>query len=91
VQSTTLGLLAAHGIVGAQPDYAIFADTGWGTGIGLRALRWLMSPNACPSRSISFRPGISVTASSMLARRTLGLDPSIHLHDPSRRCRSLSS
>jgi len=29
VQSATLVLMAAHGIVGAQPDCAIFADTGW--------------------------------------------------------------
>ena len=29
VQSATLAILAAHGIVGAQPDCAIFADTGW--------------------------------------------------------------
>lgn len=29
VQSTTLVLMAAHGVVGPMPDCAIFADTGW--------------------------------------------------------------
>jgi len=29
VQSTTLALMAAHGIVGPMPDCAIFADTDW--------------------------------------------------------------
>lgn len=29
VQSTTLALMAAHGEIGAMPDCAIFADTGW--------------------------------------------------------------
>lgn len=48
VQSTTLALLAAHGIVRPMPDCAIFADTGWEPASVYAHLRWLMSPNVLP-------------------------------------------
>lgn len=48
VQSTTLALMAAQGIVGPMPDCAIFADTGWEPASVYAHLRWLMSPNVLP-------------------------------------------
>ncbi|CAH1662480.1 adenine nucleotide alpha hydrolase family protein [Chelatococcus asaccharovorans] len=48
VQSTTLALMAAHGIVGPMPDLALFADTGWEPASVYEHLRWLMSPNVLP-------------------------------------------
>lgn len=48
VQSTTLALLAAHGVVGPMPDCAIFADTGWEPKAVMDHLAWLMSPNVLP-------------------------------------------
>lgn len=43
VQSTTMALLAAHGIIGPMPDCAIFADTGWEPKAVYEHLKWLMS------------------------------------------------
>ena len=48
VQSTTLALMAAHGVVGQMPDCAIFADTGWKPRAVYEHLDWLMSPNVLP-------------------------------------------
>jgi len=48
VQSTTLALMAAHGVVGPMPDCAIFADTGWEPAAVYDHLAWLMSPNVLP-------------------------------------------
>lgn len=48
VQSTTLALMAAHGVVGPMPDCAIFADTGWEPRAVYEHLDWLMSPNVLP-------------------------------------------
>ncbi|AMS45394.1 hypothetical protein FHS67_005214 [Aminobacter aminovorans] len=48
VQSTTLALLAAQGIVGPMRDCAIFADTGWEPASVYAHLRWLMSANVLP-------------------------------------------
>ncbi len=48
VQSTTLALMAAHGVVGPMPDCAIFADTGWEQKAVYEHLAWLMSPNVLP-------------------------------------------
>ncbi len=44
VQSTTLALMAAHGVVGPMPDCAIFADTGWEPKAVYDHLAWLRSP-----------------------------------------------
>lgn len=43
VQSTTLALLAAHGIIGPMPDGAIFADTGAEPAAVYKHLDWLSS------------------------------------------------
>lgn len=48
VQSTTLALLAAHGVIGPMPDCAIFADTAWEPQAVYDHLAWLMSPNVLP-------------------------------------------
>lgn len=48
VQSTTLALLAAHGVIGPMPDCAIFADTAWEPQAVYDHLAWLMSPNLLP-------------------------------------------
>jgi hypothetical protein len=40
VQSTTLALMAAHGVI-EPPDCAIFADTGWEPGYVYEHLNWL--------------------------------------------------
>jgi len=48
VQSTTLALIAAHGIVELMPDCAIFADTGWEPASVYQHPRWLMSKNVLP-------------------------------------------
>ena len=48
VQSTTLALLAAQGIVGPMPDCAIVADTDWEPKVGFEHLARLMSPNVLP-------------------------------------------
>ncbi len=65
VQSTTLALMTAHGVVGPMPDCAIFADTGWEPASVYALCAGSCHRTSCPSRSISFRPGISLTASSM--------------------------
>lgn len=41
VQSTTLALMAAHGVVGPMPDCAIFADTAWEPKHVYEHLNWL--------------------------------------------------
>jgi hypothetical protein len=48
VQSTTLALLAAHGVISPMPDYAVFADTQSEPAHVYRHLSWLMSPNVLP-------------------------------------------
>ena len=48
MESTTLALMAAHGVVGPMPDCAIFADTGWEPNAVYDYLVWLMSPNVLP-------------------------------------------
>lgn len=48
VQSTTLALLAAHGVIRPMPDCAIFADTAWEPQAVYDHLAWLMSPNVLP-------------------------------------------
>jgi hypothetical protein len=48
VQSTTLALMAAQGVVGPMPDCAIFADTGWEPAAVMEHLAWLRSPNVLP-------------------------------------------
>ncbi|WP_206692301.1 hypothetical protein [Azospirillum sp. INR13] len=48
VQSTTLALMAAHGIIGPMPDCAVFADTGWESQAVCRHLAWLMAPGVLP-------------------------------------------
>jgi len=48
VQSTTLALMAAHGIIGPMPDCAVFADTGWEPQAVYRHLAWLMAPGVLP-------------------------------------------
>lgn len=47
VQSTTMALMAAHGLLG-HVDAAIFADTGAEPAPVYDHLRWLMSPNVLP-------------------------------------------
>lgn len=48
VQSTTLALMAAHGLIGPTPDVAIFADTGWEPRAVYEHLDWLASANVLP-------------------------------------------
>ena len=48
VQSTTMALMAAHGLLGPMPDCAIFADTGFEPAATYDALRWVMSGNVLP-------------------------------------------
>ncbi|HEY0919083.1 hypothetical protein [Devosia sp.] len=48
VQSTTLALMVAHGIIGPMPDCAVFADTGWEPQAAYRHLVWLMAPGVLP-------------------------------------------
>lgn len=48
VQSTTLALLAAHGVVTPMPDCAIFADTGSEPAYVYEHLQWLRSRNVLP-------------------------------------------
>lgn len=48
VQSTTMALMAAHGLITPMPDAAIFADTGWEPKPVYDHLAWLMSPNVLP-------------------------------------------
>jgi hypothetical protein len=48
VQSTTMALMAAHGLITPMPDCAIFADTQWEPKAVYEHLRWLMSPNVLP-------------------------------------------
>ena len=48
VQSTTMALMAAHGLVGPMPDFAIFADTGDEAASTMEHLRWLESGNVLP-------------------------------------------
>ncbi len=48
VQSTTLALMAAHGVIGPMPDCAIFADTGWEPAAVYEHLAWLRSHNVLP-------------------------------------------
>jgi hypothetical protein len=48
VQSTTMALMAAHGLIGPMPDAAIFADTGAEPQAVYDHLRWMMSPNVLP-------------------------------------------
>lgn len=48
VQSTTLALMAAHGVIGPMPDCAIFADTGWESAAVYEHLGWLASGNVLP-------------------------------------------
>lgn len=48
VQSTTLALMAAHGLIGPMPDCAIFADTGWEPQPVYDHLDWLSSGNVLP-------------------------------------------
>lgn len=48
VQSTTLALMAVHGVVGPMPDCAVFSDTGWEPQAVYEHLDWLMSPNILP-------------------------------------------
>lgn len=86
VQSTTLTLMAAHGIVGPMPDLAIFADTGWEPASVYEHLRWLMSPNVLPFPVHIVSAGnIREKSPRCIAGRALGLDPSIHPRDPARR------
>lgn len=47
VQSTTMALMAAHGLI-RPPDVAIFADTQWEPRATYDHLRWLSSPNVLP-------------------------------------------
>lgn len=48
VQSTTLALMAAHGVIGPMPDYAIFADTGAEPAAVYEHLKWLRGGNVLP-------------------------------------------
>lgn len=48
VQSTTMALMAAHGVIGPMPDCAIFADTGWEPRAVYDHLEWLTSGNVLP-------------------------------------------
>lgn len=48
VQSTTMALMAAHGLIGPMPDAAIFADTGSEPKPVYDHLAWLMSGNVLP-------------------------------------------
>jgi len=48
VQSTTLALMAAHGVIGPMPDCAVFADTGWEPAAVYDHLSWLTSSNVLP-------------------------------------------
>jgi hypothetical protein len=48
VQSTTLALMAAHGVIGPMPDAAIFADTGWEPDAVYEHLDWLSGGNVLP-------------------------------------------
>lgn len=43
VQSTTMALMAAHGLIEPMPDCAIFADTGWEPQAVYKHLDWLRS------------------------------------------------
>ena len=47
VQSTTMALLAAHGVID-MPDVALFADTGWEPASVYAQLAWLRSHNVLP-------------------------------------------
>jgi len=48
VQSTTMAVMASHGVIGPMPDCAIFADTGWETRAVYDHLEWLTSGNVLP-------------------------------------------
>lgn len=48
VQSTTMALMAARGVIGPMPDCAIFADTQWEPKKIYQHLDWLRSPNVLP-------------------------------------------
>lgn len=48
VQSTTMALMAARGVITPMPDCAIFADTQDEPAAVYDHLRWLMSPNVLP-------------------------------------------
>jgi hypothetical protein len=57
VQSTTLALMAAHGIIDPMPDCTVFADTGWKPTVVYDHLASLTSPMYCPFLSASYRRG----------------------------------
>ena len=48
VQSTTMALMAAHGLIGPMPDIALFADTGNESASTMETLAWLQSGNVLP-------------------------------------------
>jgi len=48
IQSTTMALMAAHGLIDPMPDCAIFADTHAEPAEVYRHIKWLSSPNVLP-------------------------------------------
>ena len=91
VQSTTLALLVAHGVVRSMPDCAIFADTGWEPNAVYDYLVWLMSPNVLPL-SVHIVSAGNIRDNLLDASRVeRWASIGIHSRDPSRRGRSASS
>jgi len=88
VQSTTLALMAAHGIIGPMPDCAVFADTGWKPQAVYRHLAWLMAPGVLPfsgPRRLGRRPPGRPPGRG--AGATPGVHPRRHPHRHSTRDR----
>lgn len=53
VQSSTLALMAAHGLIGPMPVAAVFADTGWESQRTYRWLEWLKKRLPFPVHVVS--------------------------------------
>ena len=76
VQSTTLALLAAHGIIDPMPDCTVFADTGWKPTVVYDHLASLTSPMYCPFLSASYRRGdIRENSDQRRSRPARGIHP----------------
>jgi hypothetical protein len=62
IQSTTMVLMAAHGLIKPMPDVAFFADTGDEPGDVYEHLDWLSGGNVLPFPVVRLAPARSLSA-----------------------------